>query len=243
MEEVLPPRVEEDTAAGSADRQGMSFIRLLIVDDHQMLAEALAASLTRTPDIWVVGWCTTAEPDLEGLLARLGPDVVVVENEDTELADPQRLARLRKGCPGAALVVLTAASDPARAAQAARAGARAWVPKATDTSSLLEVVRTVHRGSAHYPPEVLGAVLDVLLADADRAVDPGPLEGLTGRERDVLRGLMVGKAGKEIARDLQLSGHTVRTHIRSVLGKLGVHSRLEAAHVARSVGLTTDGPS
>jgi NarL family two-component system response regulator LiaR len=212
---------------------GLSPIRVLLVDDQQMLVEALAARLSTTPDIVVVGHCTTRDPHPEELATLLRPDVITIE-----AAQPHDAAALltlfRTAWPPARVVVLTSSRDPEQAIEAARAGADGWVSKESSIDTLAHALRCASQGHACFPPEQLGRVLRELRADVGRAQHrEGPLDVLTPRELDVLMCLAQGRCQAEIADELGVSAHTVRTHTNKIFAKLGVHSRLEAVAVAR----------
>lgn len=213
-------------------------LRLMLVDDHQMLTEALAARLSVSSDLWVVGRCETGDPFLAKTVSKLRPDVITVDVETAGSATGELLERLGTAWPSARIVVVTAGHNAARAVDAARAGAAAWVPKECSVEELTAVLRGVCRGYSWYPPEVLGLVLSELRDDVRKARDrSGPLDVLSERERDVLTGMVEGKRGGQIAEELLISAQTVRTHTRSILAKLRVHSQLEAVSVARAAGL------
>lgn len=219
----------------------MHMMRLLMVDDHVMLTEALAARLSVVDDLWVVGRCCTTDRALPEMAIRLLPDVITVDPVST--CGGRLVRELRERCPSAGVVVLTGGCDVEPAVDAARAGASAWLPKERGIDELTAVLRGVCRGDAWFPPEVLGAVLRELRADAHRAGErAGPLDVLSDRERDVLMGMATGKRAARIAEDLVISAETVRTHTRGILAKLQVHSQLEAVSVARAAGLRVPAP-
>lgn len=209
-------------------------VRVLLVDDQQMLIEALAARLSATPDIVVVGHCTTRDPHPAGLATLLRPDVITIEV--AQAADAAALlAVFRTAWPPARFVVLTASRNPEQAVEAARAGAEGWVSKESSIDTLTHALRCAARGHACFPPEQLGHVLEELRADVGRAQRrEGPLDVLTPRERDVLLCLAQGHSPAKVADELGMSAHTVRTHTNKIFAKLGVHSRLEAVAVARA---------
>ncbi|MGH4002825.1 MAG: LuxR C-terminal-related transcriptional regulator, partial [Pseudonocardiaceae bacterium] len=123
-----------------------------------------------------------------------------------------------------------------------RAGAAAWVSKECSLDHLLTVLRSVPLGHAFYPPRQLGVVLRELLDDARRARDySARLDVLSDREHEVLLRIVDGKPVSQIAAESVVSTNTVRTHVRSILTKLGVRSRLEAVSVARAAGLRPAG--
>ena len=213
--------------------RGVIPVRVLLVDDQQMLVEALAAKLSTTPDIVVVGHCTMRDPHPGGLAAVARPDVITVEV--AQAGDAASLFTIfRTAWPAARFVVLTASRDPDQAVQAARAGADGWVSKESSIDVLTHALRCASQGHACFPSEHLGHVLGELRADVGRVQRrDGPLEVLTPRERDVLMCLAQGRGPAEIADELGVSAHTVRTHANKIFAKLGVHSRLEAVAMAR----------
>lgn len=222
---------------------GVRPVRVLLVDDHEMLTEALTARLAAAPDMWVVGRCTTEDADLAGLAALLRPDVITIElapaSDTAALLD-----RFRTAWPPARLVVLTASRDSEQAITAARAGADGWLSKECSVATLAHVLRTACRGHAWFPPEQLGPILRELRADVHRAHRrDGPLDALTNRERAVLAGMVCGRSAAQIAAEMGVTANTVRTHTNKLFGKLGVHSRLAAVSVARTAGMRPgDGP-
>lgn len=212
-------------------------LRLLMVDDHLMLTEALGSRLQQATDLWVVGRCATGDPHLAAMVDRLRPDVITVD-VDPVASTGELVEAMLEALPSVAVVVLTGGLDPQRAVEAARAGATGWVPKESGVEELTAVLRGVCHGHAWFPPEVLGVVLRALREDVRLAGRrDGPLDVLSVREREVLRGMVEGKRGARIARDLAISTETVRTHTRSILSKLRVHSQLEAVSVASAAGL------
>jgi DNA-binding NarL/FixJ family response regulator len=216
----------------------VAFLRVLLIDSHAMLTDALAAKLSTADDLWVVGALTPDDPRLMEIVRTLRPDVITTEIEPVALATGNMLQRLRAAWPPAQLVILTGSHDCTHAVAAARAGAAAWVSKASPLAHLIEVLRGVVQGHAFYPPRQLGVVLRELRDDARRAHDcSARLDGLSHREREVLLHMVDGKPVSEIALESVVSTSTVRTHVRSILTKLGVRSRLEAVSVARAAGL------
>ncbi|HEX3788954.1 MAG TPA: response regulator transcription factor [Pseudonocardiaceae bacterium] len=216
----------------------MNVRRLLLVDDHLMLTEALAARLTGADDLWVAGRCTTDDPHLFELTRQLRPDVLTIEVQPLGSAVEDVLRKLFEAWPAVNIVALSAEHDVERAVSAARAGVAAWVPKECGADQLAEVLRGVCQGHSWYPPELLGPVLRELRADVRQAADrTGPLDVLSPRELDVLSSMVEGRHGRQVAEHLSISIDTVRAHTRSILTKLGVHSRLEAVRVARAAGM------
>lgn len=228
----------EDNRGRNGQGERVSPLRAFLVDDQELLAEALAARLSGVPDVLVTGHAATAAPFLTETVARTRPHVLTVEVQPTPDRTAAVLAQLRGASPKTHLVVLTGSNDPEQAVVAARAGAVAWVRKHSSPEHLVAVLRGVCLGGAFFPPELLGTVLAELREDIRRVRDgDGPLDVLSRREREVLLGIVEGKRGSQIATELYLSVNTVRTHTHNIFSKLDVHSRLEAASVARAAGM------
>ncbi len=234
-------------------------IRVLVVDDHRIFAESLAAALAAEPDVDVAaaGSGPAALRCLErGAAEGRRFDVLLVEAElgaGPSGAAPARavsddgeaavdgislVAGVRRIQPAVRTVVLAERDDPHRAALALQAGASGWVAKDCSLQRLLAVVRGVLRDETHLPPALLTGVLRELTAARKHRTDSERLvESLTPREREVLRCMVAGLGRKAVAERLFLSPHTVRTHMQNVLGKLGVHSTLAAVALARRAGV------
>ncbi|MEU2248546.1 response regulator transcription factor [Streptomyces sp. NPDC019224] len=243
----------------------MARIRVLVVDDHRIFAESLAAALAAEPDVEVAaaGSGPAALRCLErGATEGRGYDVLLVDAELGNLAPQTRTAAaparvpaprsgrtgpadgislvgaVRAARPSVRTVVLAEKDDPARAARALQAGACGWVAKDSSLQRLLAVIRGVLRGETHLPPALLTGALRELLADRKHRTESEKLvDSLTPREREVLRCMVAGLGRKAVAERLFLSPHTVRTHMQNVLGKLGVHSTLAAVALARRAGV------
>ncbi|RVU18628.1 response regulator transcription factor [Streptomyces antnestii] len=237
-------------------------IRVLVVDDHRIFAESLAAALAAEPDVDVsaAGSGPAAlrcmdraaaegrtfdvllvDADLGTALHGPRPAAVVPDEgpgQDGMVDGISLVAGVRSGRPAVRTVVLAEKDDPRRAALALQAGASGWVAKDCSLSRLLTVIRGVLRDETHLPPALLTAVLRELTAARKHRTESERLvESLTPREREVLRCMVAGLGRKAVAERLFLSPHTVRTHMQNVLGKLGVHSTLAAVALARRAGV------
>ncbi|MFE5679214.1 LuxR C-terminal-related transcriptional regulator [Streptomyces erythrochromogenes] len=235
-------------------------IRVLVVDDHRIFAESLAAALAAEPDVDVsaAGSGPAALRCLERAVAEgrrfdvllvdadLGTVAGAVPAQREPGAGPPPsgsdgialVAGVRVTHPGVRTVVLAERDDPRRAALALQAGASGWVAKDCSLSRLLAVIRGVLREETHLPPALLTGVLRELTAARKHRTDSERLvESLTPREHEVLRCMVAGLGRKDVAARLFLSPHTVRTHMQNVLGKLGVHSTLAAVALARRAGV------
>ncbi|MEV8553326.1 response regulator transcription factor [Streptomyces glaucescens] len=238
-------------------------IRVLVVDDHRIFAESLAAALAAEPDVEVsaAGSGPAALRCLEraaadgrrfdvllvdadlGGVPGIRPAVAAVpaqrDGGEVGAVDGISLvAGVRTAQPGVRIVVLAEKDDPRRAALALQAGASGWVAKDCSLSRLLTVIRGVLRDETHLPPALLTGVLrELTAARRHRTESERLVESLTPREREVLRCMVAGLGRKAVAERLFLSPHTVRTHMQNVLGKLGVHSTLAAVALARRAGV------
>lgn len=211
-------------------------LRILILDDHRMLVEALAARLGTEPDLLVAARAPGGIDTVVAYAARTRPDVVVIEVAPFDDERRELLLRLGRRLPDAHIVALTAADDGETAAEVVRLGVEGWVSKEADVDDLVAMVRAAACGRGWFPPRQLGAVLDRLRAEARRGDDSGPLDALTDREREILAAMVDGQTPTALARRLKVSANTVRTHVSSIYEKLGVHSRMEAVALARKLG-------
>ncbi|MEU6984752.1 response regulator transcription factor [Streptomyces sp. NPDC046332] len=240
----------------------MARIRVLVVDDHRIFAESLAAALAAEPDVDVsaAGSGPAAARCLDRAVAEgRRYDVMLVDADLGTVAGPAAsltvaqavpddgggvvdgislVAGVRSTQPSVRTVVLAEKDDPHRAALALQAGASGWVAKDCSLQRLLAVIRGVLRDETHLPPALLTGVLRELTAARKHRTESEQLvESLTPREREVLRCMVAGLGRKAVAERLFLSPHTVRTHMQNVLGKLGVHSTLAAVALARRAGV------
>jgi NarL family two-component system response regulator LiaR len=210
-----------------------SMIRVLIVDQHLTFRDALASRLQNEPDLAVLAKAHSAEFASSVLVGR-SADVILL---DADLPDQSAMAfcseMMRRRDPPR-IVMISAVSEPEHIVAAVRAGAAAWVRKDESIDHLLRVIRGAIRGETWLPPPELGLVLQLLIEDQESRRDSDDLlAALTPRERDVLFLLVEGAGRSEVAKQLQLSANTVRTHLHSLMSKLGVHSTLEVVALAR----------
>jgi DNA-binding NarL/FixJ family response regulator len=199
-------------------------ITVLIADDHPVVRQGLRVLLSVQDDIAVVGEAADGHEAVD-LATVLAPGVILLDLKLPGLDGLGVLAELRdRGLPARALV-LTSAADPASVTLAMRAGAAGFLYKDVDPDALVRAVRSVNDGNTLLAPEAAG-----LLVRSGRSGEAvHGLGALTGREREVLAQIAEGRSNREIARLLGVSEKTVKTHVSSVLGKLGVADRTQAA--------------
>jgi DNA-binding NarL/FixJ family response regulator len=214
-----------DVGANAADVSG-TVISVLLVDDHPVVRRGLRALLEAQDGIVVAGEAGDG-PAALSLAASLRPDIVLL---DLRLPGLDGSTLIEPLCAsGPRVLVLTSATEPSVATRAVRAGAVGVLYKDIDPDALVRAIRAVKDGHVLLAPEAVGS----LLRGGSRA------EALTPREAEVLARIAEGKSNREIARQLRLSEKTVKAHVSSVLAKLGVQDRTQAAVYA--VRHQTDG--
>lgn len=200
-------------------------IRILIADDHSVVREGLAAMIARRADMQVVAEAGDGQQAVE-LARRHRPDVILLDLRMPELGGVAAIHQIMADVPTARVIVLTTFDGDEDIYRALQAGARAYLLKDTPREALLEAIRAVHAGQKRIPPEVAAKLADRLLAPE-----------LSARELDVLRQIVAGRSNKEAGAALGISEGTVKVHVNSLLGKLGVADRTQAVTEALRRGL------
>lgn len=200
-------------------------IRILLVDDHPILREGVAAVIRKQADMCVVGEAEDGVVAVESF-NRLQPDIALMDLQMPRMDGVEAIARIREEFPAARIIVLTTYSGDVKALRALRAGAAGYLLKSTIRKELVDAIRAVHGGQRHLPPEV---ATDIAL----HAID----DGLTEREVSILALVAGGNANKQIAWQLSISEDTVKSHMKSIFAKLGVADRTHAVTVAAKRGI------
>jgi DNA-binding NarL/FixJ family response regulator len=201
-------------------------IRVLIVDDHPVVRQGLRALLEVQDGFAVVGEAGDADTAL-ALAAEQHPDVILLDLKLPGRDGIAVLGELSAQENPARVLVLTSATEPAAASLAVRSGASGMLYKDVDPDALVRAIRSVHDGHLLLAPEAAGSLVHGASSGA-----PGTVESLTSREREVLAELAKGRSNREIARALNVAEKTVKAHVSSVLAKLGVQDRTQAALLA-----------
>lgn len=206
-------------------------IRVVLVDDHEMVMQSFQRVLDGEPDITVVGAAATVAEGV-GTVSAAVPDVVVLDYQLPDGTGLDAAERILSELPRTRILLLTGADVQGVAAAALGLGCAGYLEKTGAAGALVAAVRRVHRGEAVVSSDQLRNLVESGRRGRERT---GP--GLTDREGEVLQLLSTGASNKSIAATLDVSLNTVRTHVQTILGKLGAHSRLEAVALAREQGL------
>jgi DNA-binding NarL/FixJ family response regulator len=207
-------------------------ISVLLVDDHAVVREGLRSFLELQDGIEVVAEAADGEAAVRAAEA-WKPDVVLMDLVMPRLDGVGAMRELRRRLPSARVIVLTSFPDDDRLLPAIRAGAAGYLLKNADPQDVVRAVRAAHAGEALLDPGVAARLVEAI---AQRP-DAEPTERLTPREREVLALIARGMPNKLIARELEISEKTVKTHVGHVLAKLGVADRTQAALQAVREGL------
>src|SRR5437763_10484036 len=209
-------------------------IRLLIIDDHEMVREGLKAMLVSEPDFAIVGDVSNAEQALE-LIERLRPDVVLLDIRLPGVSGIEICRTVAERYPEIAVIILTTFTDETLVAQCIQAGARGFIVNDIERFDLKRAIRAVARGEAAIDPKAAVAVLAQLRRAPKVNAEPFP-ETLSSQQLVILRLVAQGLSSKEIATRLYLSENTVKGYVQEILHRLGVKNRTEAVMVAVKQG-------
>ena len=209
-------------------------IRLLIIDDHEMVREGLKAMLTAESDFAIVGDAANAEQAFE-LIERLRPDVLLLDVRLPGMSGIDVCRAVTECYPETAVIILTTFSDETLVAQCIQAGARGFIVKDIERFDLKRSIRAVARGEAAIDPKAAVAVLAQLRRAPQLSTEPSP-EPLSPQQIVILRLVAQGLSSREIATQLYLSENTVKGYVQEILHRLGVKNRTEAVMVAVKQG-------
>ena len=211
-------------------------IRVLIVDDHQVVRQGLRTFLDLHEDIQVVGEAGDGESAVE-MARKLAPDVVLMDLVMPGVDGIAATARIKALGLGAKVIALTSFTDDDKIFPVIQAGASSYLLKDVSPDMLVEAIRATWRGEVRLHPEIQHRLMEHAAHPAD-VPEPAALpSGLTGREAEVIRLVARGQSNREIAGVLGISEKTVKTHISNILGKLGLEDRTQLAIHALRNGL------
>jgi DNA-binding NarL/FixJ family response regulator len=225
--------VERDAA--SEPGRGPEPIRTLIVDDHALFRRGLEIVLGSETDIEVVG---QAGDGTEAIVraSEVLPDVVLMDVRMPRSSGIEACRTIKDVAPSAKIIILTMSDEEEDLFEAIRAGASGYLLKDIPLDEVAEAVRAVHGGQSLISPAMAGKLLTEFAALANRDQDERPQQvpapKLTDREMQVLKLVARGMNNRDIAKELFISDNTVKNHVRNILEKLQIHSRMEAVMVA-----------
>lgn len=203
----------------------MEPIRILVADDHHVVRQGLIALLNTVPELVVVGEAADGEQAL-AMFHEHKPDVTIMDLRMPKMTGVEAISAIRQANPGARIIVLTTFDGDEDIYRALQAGAKAYLLKDMLSDELVEAIKAVHAGKQRIPAVVAQRL-------AERLGGPS----LTSRELEVLKCIVAGRSNRDIGLDLKISEATVKTHINSILGKLGVDDRTQAATTALQRGI------
>ncbi len=221
-------------------------IRILLADDHVMVLKGLRFFLCTQPDFELVGEALNGRDVLEKV-AECKPDVVLMDLVMPEMDGIEATAQIKERYPEVKVLVLTSFSDLDHVLPALQAGAVGYLLKSVQPDQLVEAIRGAFHGNVQLHPEITSTLMSQMASQphvqqqassGPQAASPGEaLDVLTGREKEVLRLIAQGMSNKEIASALFIAEKTVKTHVSSILGKLGLSDRTQAALYAVKHGI------
>jgi two-component system response regulator NreC len=209
----------------------MTKIRLLLVDDHDVVRSGLRMLLENEADLVILGEAGDGQQAL-GLVAKLKPDVVIMDITLPDMSGIEVTRRIKQSHPKIAVVALTIHEDQQYFFEMLQVGASAYVPKRAAPNDLIAAIRAAHRGEMYIYPSLAKLLVSDFLSRAGEGDEKATMNGLTPREQEVLSMLAEGKTNEEIAVALTISRHTVARHRENLMGKLGLHNRSELVKYA-----------
>jgi DNA-binding NarL/FixJ family response regulator len=205
-------------------------IRVLLVDDHQLLTGALSRMMAGEPDIAVVG--VAASVAEAKTIARERLDVVLMDYRLPDGTGAEATRAIKARWPAARVVMLTALNDDETILESIQAGADGYLTKDRAVEDVVSAVRAAHAGETLLPRSVIVGIAQRVAAARDRGTERRQVDPLTPRELEVLKALTEGLSTPEICARLFIAPNTLRTHVQNIMGKLRVHSKLEAVAFA-----------
>jgi two-component system NarL family response regulator len=202
-------------------------IRVLVADDHALFRRALAAVFGEETDVELVGEASDGEEAVK-MAAELVPDVVLMDVRMPKVLGIDAARQIKTDQPSTKIVMLTVSDEEEDLFEAIKAGASGYLLKEVDPTEIAQAIRQIHEGHSLLSPAVASKLVSEFAAISKRADERISRPSLTDRELEVLRLAADGLTNRQIGRRLQISENTVKNHIRNILEKLHLHSRMEA---------------
>ena len=216
---------------------GEEKIKILIVDDHQVVRQGLRTFLELNDDILVLGEAADGQDAVE-LTARLKPDIVLMDLVMPRLDGITATSRIKSLGGETKIIALTNFTDDDKVFPAIQAGACSYLLKDVSPDALVDAIRAAHHGEARLHPEVMRKLMDQITAQS-RSNKQENIPQLTNREQEVIHLVVQGKSNREIADVLVISEKTAKAHISNILGKFGLDDRTQMAVYAIKHGLVS----
>ncbi|HDX9635384.1 response regulator [Bacillus cereus group sp. MYBK108-2] len=212
-------------------------IKVLLVDDHTVVLKGLAFFLSTQEDLELVGEANNGKEALVKV-GETNPDVILMDLYMPEMDGVEATAYIKKEYPNVKVIVLTSFSDQAHVLPALRAGASGYILKDVEPDQLVEAIRSAYKGNIQLHPDIANALLSQTLPVEEKEEEPFiQVDVLTARENEVLQLLAKGMSNKEIASVLVITEKTVKAHVSSILSKLNLSDRTQAALYAVKNGI------
>jgi two-component system response regulator NreC len=211
-------------------------IRLMLVDDHEIVRTGLRMLLEHQPDMEIVGEASTGSEVLE-MAALAKPDVIVMDITLPDISGIEATRRIKQSQPGAAVVALTIHEDEQYFFEMLQAGASGYVPKRAASEDLINAIRAAYNDEIYLYPSLAKALVSDFLGRSRTGPEDITLGELTPREAEVLELLAEGLSNDQIADQLVISPHTVARHRENLMRKLGLHSKSELVKYAIRKGI------
>lgn len=214
----------------------MSEIRLLLVDDHEIVRSGLSMLLESDSDIKIIGQANSGAQALE-LATQLHPDVVIMDITLPDISGIEVTKRLKTQHPDIAVVALTIHEDQQYFFEMLQAGADGYVPKRAASDDLIKAIHAASNGEVYIYPSLAKVLVSDFLEQTGNEETKVSVNEITAREQEVLEMLAAGQSNDDIAVSLSISKHTVARHRENLMRKLGLHSRSELVKYAIRKGL------
>ncbi|MED3476393.1 response regulator transcription factor [Bacillus thuringiensis] len=212
-------------------------IKVLLVDDHTVVLKGLAFFLSTQKDLELVGEANNGKEALVKV-GETNPDVILMDLYMPEMDGVEATAYIKKEYPNVKVIVLTSFSDQAHVLPALRAGASGYILKDVEPDQLVEAIRSAYKGNIQLHPDIANALLSQTLPVEEKEEEHSiQVDVLTARENEVLQLLAKGMSNKEIASVLVITEKTVKAHVSSILSKLNLSDRTQAALYAVKNGI------